>query len=96
MSEEKMTAQEWHELGAKALAKENEKIVDKLMKALQEENDRMFSNNLENLRDKFAGLTMQAIISNPNFDHKHSPAIFEMAYEIADGMIKEKEKRNNL
>ena len=46
------------------------------------------------LRDWFAGLTMQAIISRPVSDPKHADDYAKLCYEMADKMMKARDDNN--
>ena len=81
MSDEKMvkyTPEEWHEMAAKALAKENEKVVDKLIKSVG-----------ESTRDMFAAAALSGMLPNINASSYKRIAI--KAYRYADAMMKVRE-----
>ena len=92
MTEKKMTAEEWHELAAKSLVKENEKIIKDMVSFLREENNRENERRTENyekhLRDNFAAAAMQGLMANPSVHNRRA----ENCYKIADAMLKERNK----
>jgi len=95
MTEKKMTAEEWHKLAAKSLAKENEKIIGDMVSFLREENNRENERRTENyekhLRDNFAAAAIQGMLST-HISITHKPYIVDHAYELADLMLKERNK----
>ena len=80
MSDEKMvkyTPEEWHEMAAKALAKENEKVIDRFLESMG-----------ESTRDMFAAAALSGMLPNINFDSYRHIAI--EAYRYADAMMEER------
>ncbi|MEA1980881.1 MAG: hypothetical protein U9N54_07905 [candidate division Zixibacteria bacterium] len=94
MGDQKMTAEEWHKLAAKSLAEENKKIIFNMMKMFTEENQRegeKVAERYENsLRDHFAGLAMQGMLTNDQCDPYAGYFDADIAYQIADAMLKER------
>lgn len=88
--EEKMSEEEWHKLAAKALAKENEKLIQRLLDEMKATTDLDYQRRQEGLRDQFAGMAMQGMFSNPNIKNVNAHS----CYVIADKMLKEREDKN--
>lgn len=44
------------------------------------------------LRDRFAGMAMQGILSNPEFESLRQDMVTKWAYEIADKMLERRQR----